>query len=136
MPAMQKTRHLCVRRVFDEGNHPPGDEVEDPFFFFAVTLQGHGPYEANPLCEEHDQGRGDLPEADRQVLATYAQGVKEADTASDADGPGRKSGDRETIIVLFGDHLSAAEHRLFQHRLHEGHHGRAQGTEGSDEGRA
>jgi phosphoglycerol transferase MdoB-like AlkP superfamily enzyme len=81
------------------------DELRDPFFFFTVTLQGHGPYEANRYAENTIKVEGDLPEADRQVLATYAQGVKEADDSLKILMDWARERDRETIIVLFGDHL-------------------------------
>jgi phosphoglycerol transferase MdoB-like AlkP superfamily enzyme len=81
------------------------DALRDPFFFFAVTLQGHGPYEANRYAKNTIKVEGDLPEGDRQVLATYAQGVKEADDSLKALMDWARERDRETIIVLFGDHL-------------------------------
>jgi phosphoglycerol transferase MdoB-like AlkP superfamily enzyme len=55
------------------------DGMDRPFFFFAVTLQGHGPYEANRYANNSIDIKGNLTDADRATLATYTQGVKEAD---------------------------------------------------------
>ena len=81
------------------------DQLRDPFFLFTVTLQGHGPYEANRYAKNTIKVEGNLPLADRQVLETYAQGVKEADDSLKMLMDWAKERDRETIIVLFGDHL-------------------------------
>ena len=105
MPAMQKRGIFASDESLTKEIIRQADEVEDPFFFFAVTLQGHGPYEANRYAKNTIKVEGDLPEADRQVLATYAQGVKEADDSLKMLMDWAKERDRETIIVLFGDHL-------------------------------
>jgi phosphoglycerol transferase MdoB-like AlkP superfamily enzyme len=82
-----------------------GDDMDGPFFFFAVTLQGHGPYEANRYAENTIAVDGDLPEEDRETLSTYAQGVREADDSFKELMDWAAARDRETIIVLWGDHL-------------------------------
>nr|WP_312862847.1 MULTISPECIES: LTA synthase family protein [unclassified Rhizobium] len=82
-----------------------GDAAERPFFFFAVTLQGHGPYEANRYAENTVHIGGNLSEDDRETLATYAQGVREADGSLKMLMDWAERRDRETIIVLWGDHL-------------------------------
>lgn len=82
-----------------------GDGLDKPFFFFAVTLQGHGPYEANRYAHNSIDIQGDIPEADRATLATYTQGVKEADDSLKMLMDWASKRDRETIIVLWGDHL-------------------------------
>ena len=82
-----------------------GDAAERPFFFFAVTLQGHGPYEANRYAENTVHIDGNLSEDDRETLATYAQGVREADGSLRMLMDWAERRDRETMIVLWGDHL-------------------------------
>ena len=82
-----------------------GDAMDRPFFFFAVTLQGHGPYEANRYVENTIDIKGNLSDADRDTLATYAQGVREADQSLKMLMDWASNRDRETIIVLWGDHL-------------------------------
>ncbi|SEL70219.1 LTA synthase family protein [Xaviernesmea oryzae] len=81
------------------------DLLDRPFFFFAVTLQGHGPYEAGRYPTETVTVTGDLPDAERAALSTYAQGVQEADKALARLIDWAEQRDRETIILLFGDHL-------------------------------
>ena len=82
-----------------------GDAAERPFFFFAVTLQGHGPYEADRYAENTVNIGGDLSDDDRAALSTYAQGVREADDSLKMLVDWAEKRDRETIIVLWGDHL-------------------------------
>ncbi|AWI57401.1 hypothetical protein AB395_00001747 [Sinorhizobium fredii CCBAU 45436] len=105
MPPMQKRGIFASDESLTKEVIRQADAMEDPFFFFAVTLQGHGPYEANRYPKNTIKVEGDLPEADRQVLATYAQGIKEADDSLKMLMDWAKNRDRETIIVLFGDHL-------------------------------
>ncbi|WP_427929132.1 LTA synthase family protein [Agrobacterium cavarae] len=81
------------------------DAAEKPQFLFAVTLQGHGPYEANRYAEKAVSVRGDLSDNARDALATYAQGVSEADDSFARLIAWAKGRERETVIVLFGDHL-------------------------------
>jgi phosphoglycerol transferase MdoB-like AlkP superfamily enzyme len=81
------------------------DAQTDPFFFFAVTLQGHGPYEATRYAKNTIKVEGKLNARDEQMLGTYAQGVKEADDSLKMLMDWANERDRETIIVVFGDHL-------------------------------
>lgn len=81
------------------------DAAERPQFLFAVTLQGHGPYEANRYAEKAVSVSGDLSDNARDALATYAQGVSEADDSFARLIAWAKGRERETVIVLFGDHL-------------------------------
>ncbi|OKP71394.1 cation tolerance protein CutA [Ensifer adhaerens] len=105
MPPMQKRGIFASDDSLTNEIIRQADVMDDPFFFFAVTLQGHGPYEANRYANNTIKVEGDLPEADRQVLATYAQGIKEADDSLKKLMDWAKNRDRETVIVLFGDHL-------------------------------
>lgn len=105
MPPMQKRGIFASDESLTNEIIRQADAMDDPFFFFAVTLQGHGPYEANRYAKNTIKIEGDLPEADRQVLATYAQGIKEADDSLKKLMDWAKKRDRETVIVLFGDHL-------------------------------
>ncbi|MGN8151808.1 LTA synthase family protein [Agrobacterium sp. 22094] len=81
------------------------DAAEKPQFLFAVTLQGHGPYEANRYAEKAVSVSGDFSDNARDALATYAQGVSEADDSFAKLIAWAKGRERETVIVLFGDHL-------------------------------
>ncbi len=82
-----------------------GDAMDKPFFFFAVTLQGHGPYEPHRYAQNTVDIEGNLSDADRETLATYTQGVREADESLKMLMDWASKRDRETIIVLWGDHL-------------------------------
>ncbi len=82
-----------------------GDAMDKPFFFFSVTLQGHGPYEPNRYRNNTINIDSTLPPAEREALATYAQGVKEADDSLKMLMDWASKRKRETIIVLWGDHL-------------------------------
>lgn len=79
---------------------------ERPFFYFAVTLQGHGPYEKNRYANNSIVVSSNaLTAKSRDSLATYAQGVREADDSLKALMDWARQRPRETVIVLFGDHL-------------------------------
>ena len=81
------------------------DSQENPFFFFTVTLQGHGPYDDGRYAKTDIKLDSRLDARDTRVLASYAQGVKEADGSLKMLMDWAKERDRETIIVIFGDHL-------------------------------
>ncbi|WP_245500641.1 LTA synthase family protein [Rhizobium sp. BK251] len=105
LPPMEKrgifaSDDALMREIIREG-----DGMDKPFFFFAVTLQGHGPYEAHRYGRNTIDVQGYLPEADRETLATYAQGVKEADNSLKTLMDWASKREKETIIVLWGDHL-------------------------------
>ncbi|ASY63193.1 Cyclic beta-1,2-glucan modification transmembrane protein [Sinorhizobium sojae CCBAU 05684] len=105
MPTMKKRGMFASDEALTKEIIRQADAMQDPFFFFAVTLQGHGPYEPNRYVKNTIEVEGNLPEKDRQVLATYAQGIKEADDSLKMLMEWAEKRDRETIIVLFGDHL-------------------------------
>ncbi len=105
MPTMEKrgifaSDDSLMREIMQEA-----DGLDRPFFFFAVTLQGHGPYEPNRYANNSIDITGNLTDADRATLATYTQGVKEADDSFKMLTEWASKRDRETIIVLWGDHL-------------------------------
>lgn len=105
MPVMQKRGIFASDESLTKEIIRQADQLRDPFFFFTVTLQGHGPYEANRYAKNTIKVEGNLPAADKQVLETYAQGIKEADDSLKMLMDWANERDRETIIVLFGDHL-------------------------------
>ena len=57
MPPIAKRGPLASDAAFTEEIIRQADLMRKPFFFFAVTLQGHGPYEPGPLPRRHTQGR-------------------------------------------------------------------------------
>ncbi|SCB07313.1 LTA synthase family protein [Rhizobium hainanense] len=105
LPAMDKRGMFAADDSLMKEIMREGDAAERPFFFFAVTLQGHGPYEANRYAQNTVDIGGNLNDDDRAALATYAQGVREADDSLKMLMDWAEKRDRETIIVLWGDHL-------------------------------
>lgn len=105
MPVMSKRGIFTSDEALTKEIIRQADAQQDPFFFFTVTLQGHGPYEPNRYAKNTIKVEGNLPLADQQALSTYAQGVKEADDSLKTLMDWASNRDRETIIVVFGDHL-------------------------------
>ncbi|MCL6708109.1 LTA synthase family protein [Pseudomonas sp. R2.Fl] len=107
LPAMEKRGIFASDAALTDTLIRAGDNASGaPFFFFAVTLQGHGPYEANRYVKNTVGIETDrLSPTARSMLATYAQGVREADDNLKRLMDWAKKRRRETIIVLFGDHL-------------------------------
>ncbi len=105
LPAMDKrgifaSDDALFREIMSEG-----DAMDKPFFFFSVTLQGHGPYEPHRYAKNTIGIEGNLPSAEKESLATYVQGVKESDDGLKMLMDWASKRKRETIIVLWGDHL-------------------------------
>ncbi len=106
MPVMDKRGIFASDDALTRYIIKQADNTEKPFFFFAVTLQGHGPYERNRYVKNTiGVDAPTLSDASASALATYTQGVKEADQSLKALMDWAKKRRRETIIVLFGDHL-------------------------------
>lgn len=106
MPVMDKRGIFASDEDLTRFIIKEADNAEQPFFFFAVTLQGHGPYEQNRYKKNTiEVDAPTLSDASTSSLATYTQGVKEADQSLKALMDWAKKRRRETIIVLFGDHL-------------------------------
>ncbi|SSC66491.1 unnamed protein product [Ciceribacter selenitireducens ATCC BAA-1503] len=106
MPIMDKRGLFTSDEALTKEIIRTADQTRKPFFFFAVTLQGHGPYEKNRYAKNTiDVQSASLSPESRDSLATYAQGVREADSSLKALMDWAKTRRRETIIVLFGDHL-------------------------------
>lgn len=106
MPVMDKRGIFASDEALTRHIIREADNTSEPFFFFAVTLQGHGPYEHNRYAKNTiEVDAPTLSEGNTSALATYAQGVKEADQSLKALMDWAKKRRRETIIVLFGDHL-------------------------------
>jgi len=105
MPPLAKRGNFTSDEALTKEIIRQADSQEDPFFFFAVTLQGHGPYDDGRYARTDIKVDGRLDARDTRMLASYAQGVKEADGSLKMLMDWAKQRDRETIIVIFGDHL-------------------------------
>ncbi|WP_306180680.1 LTA synthase family protein [Rhizobium sp. AN73] len=105
LPPMEKRGNFASDDALIDEIMATTEQARNPLFLFAVTLQGHGPYEAGRYASDTIGVEGDLSPSASQALATYSQGVVEADDALLKLMRWAKKRDRETIIVLFGDHL-------------------------------
>lgn len=106
MPVMDKRGIFASDDALTRYIIKEADNTDQPFFFFAVTLQGHGPYERNRYSKNTiEVDAPTLSDGSASALATYTQGVKESDQSLKALMDWAKKRRRETIIVLFGDHL-------------------------------
>ncbi|QFY60173.1 LTA synthase family protein [Rhizobium grahamii] len=105
MPAMEKRGIFASDDSLMKEIMQEADGLDRPFFFFGVTLQGHGPYEPNRYANNSIDIQGNLNDAERATLTTYTQGIKEADDSFRMLTEWASKRDRETIIILWGDHL-------------------------------
>ncbi|ANH06676.1 cation tolerance protein CutA [Shinella sp. HZN7] len=105
MPPLAKRGNFTSDEALTRELIRQADMQEDPFFFFTVTLQGHGPYDDGRYAKTDIDVDGQLDARSNRMLASYAQGVKEADSSLKMLMDWAKTRDRETIIVVFGDHL-------------------------------
>lgn len=105
MPPLAKRGNFTSDEALTKEIIRQADMQEDPFFFFTVTLQGHGPYDDGRYKKTDVTIDGKLDARDNRMLASYAEGVKEADKSLKMLMDWAKERDRETIIVVFGDHL-------------------------------
>jgi phosphoglycerol transferase MdoB-like AlkP superfamily enzyme len=81
------------------------EAVEQPLFFFAVTIQGHGPYPAKRYPDATVKVDTVGKESARGSIRTYAEGLRDADRMLSRLVDWAKKRERPTIIVYFGDHL-------------------------------
>ncbi len=105
LPAMEKRGMFASDEALTSEIMQMVDAAEKPLFLFAVTLQGHGPYEPNRYRQNTVSVDGSLSDGAAEALSTYAQGVSEADDSFARLIDWAKNRERETVIVLFGDHL-------------------------------
>lgn len=105
LPELEKRGMFASDAALTEQIIQAADTVEQPLFLFAVTLQGHGPYEADRYAEYKISLDSDLSAGAAQQLATFAEGVRQADESLSTLMRWAEGRQRETIIVLFGDHL-------------------------------
>jgi len=105
LPPLKKRGLLAADAALTDEIIREADSMEDPFFFFVVSLQGHGPYEANRYPDSTLGVQTTAGEETRQIVRTYAQGAMDADAglAHLIDWASKR--ERETILVFFGDHL-------------------------------
>lgn len=81
------------------------DATERPFFTFAVSLQGHGPYEPNRYWDAKVQVESPVSYSTRRSIQSYAEGIADADRSLKRLMNWASKRERPTVIVFFGDHL-------------------------------
>ena len=81
------------------------DATERPFFTFAVSLQGHGPYEPNRYRDAKVKVDSIASYETAQSIRSYAEGIADADRSLKRLMDWAQTRDRHTVIVFFGDHL-------------------------------
>ncbi|MCO5062995.1 MAG: LTA synthase family protein [Rhizobiaceae bacterium] len=81
------------------------DQADRPFFYFAVSLQSHGPYEPYRYPDPVIKVEASTTETTRQSILSYAEGAHDADKELKRLMDWAQNRDRPTVIAFFGDHL-------------------------------
>ena len=102
---MQKRGRLPSDIAFTDEIIRQAEMMKDPFFFFAVTLQGHGPYEPNRYPDATHKVDARVSPWSRASIASYAEGASDADQGLKRLIDWASKRQRKTIIAFFGDHL-------------------------------
>ncbi len=105
MPPMQKRGPLASDAAMTDEIIREADETTDPFFFFVVSLQNHGPYEPHRYPDARHAVEAPTSQRARDSLQSYAEGAADADEGLQRliEWAGKR--ERPTIIAFFGDHL-------------------------------
>lgn len=105
MPALEKRGPLVSDAALTEEIIREADAADHPFFYFAVSLQSHGPYEPNRYTDTtHKVDAATSPWA-RDSILTYAEGASDADRGLQRLMDWASKRKRPTVIAFFGDHL-------------------------------
>jgi len=81
------------------------DATDRPFFTFAVSLQGHGPYETNRYSDTTLKIDSKASYWTRRSIGSYAEGIADADRSLKRLLDWAQKRERHTVIAFFGDHL-------------------------------
>lgn len=102
--ATDSSTEAAIEYYLDESS-----KTGKPTFLFAVTIENHQPFqenEDNTITVTSDL----LDDTELQSLATYTQGVKDADTMLGRLKDYIDSRVRPTVLVWYGDHLPSLGH--------------------------
>lgn len=105
LPAMEKRGTLVSDAALVDQIIARADQAADPLFLFAVTLQSHGPYEPGRYPEEAIRVSGGKDDWTRGSIATFSEGMHDADKSFRRLIEWAEKRDRPTVIAYFGDHL-------------------------------
>ena len=106
MPALAKRGMMASDRAFTEEIIRQAEQMKDkPFFFFAVTLQGHGPYPPGRYPDSNHRVRSTVSDWSKGSLVAYSEGISDADAGLKRLINWAAKRKKKTIIAFFGDHL-------------------------------
>ncbi len=105
MPPMQKRGPLASDAAMTDEVIREADATSDPFFFFVVSLQNHGPYEPQRYPDASHTVDASTSQWARDSLQSYAEGAADADHGLRRLLDWAKQRERPTVIAFFGDHL-------------------------------
>lgn len=110
MPPLQKRGPLASDAAMTDEIIREADETTDPFFFFVVSLQNHGPYEPHRYPDATHAVEASTSQWARDSLQSYAQGAADADQGLQRLLDWASQRERPTVIAFFGDHLPPLGH--------------------------
>ncbi len=106
LPALEKRGPLASDAAMTEEIIRRADSEEKPAFIFAVSLQGHGPYEPNRYGDAtHTVSAPGLKDRTQGSVLSFSEGVADADKGLARLVEWAKGRSRPTVIAFFGDHL-------------------------------
>jgi len=106
LPAMKPRGLLASDDSLTDQIIAQADATKRPFFTFAVSLQGHGPYEPNRYGSDVTMTVDSIASyTTRQSIRSFAEGIADADRNLRRLMDWAQKRDRHTVIVFFGDHL-------------------------------
>ncbi|TPL80288.1 LTA synthase family protein [Mesorhizobium sp. B2-3-12] len=105
LPPMEKRGPLASDAAMTDEIIREADASDDPVFFFAVSLQNHGPYEPNRYSNPTHSVQAPISQWARDSLLSYAEGSADADRGLERLIEWAKTRERPTIVAFFGDHL-------------------------------
>ncbi len=105
LPPMQLRGPLASDASMTDEIIKEADATEEPFFFFAVSLQNHGPYEPHRYSDTTHTVQAPISQWARDSLLSYAEGAADADKSLERLIEWAKNRKRPTVIAFFGDHL-------------------------------
>ncbi|TJU87896.1 MAG: LTA synthase family protein, partial [Mesorhizobium sp.] len=105
LPPMEKRGPLASDAAMTDEIIREADASEQPVFFFAVSLQNHGPYEPNRYYNPTHKVQAPISQWARESLLSYAEGSADADRGLERLVEWAKKRSRPTVIAFFGDHL-------------------------------
>ena len=106
LPPLKKRGPLASDAAMTEELIRLADAEEKPVFIFAVSLQGHGPYEPGRYTDAtHTVTAPALDDRTRDSVLSFAEGAADADRGLARLIEWAKRRERPTVIAFFGDHL-------------------------------